>query len=112
MAHFTQDYLDFFKELAANNNKDWFHGNKKRYEASVKKPFEEFVQDIINRTSELDDRFAGEAKKAVFRIYRDVRFSKDKTPYKLNCSAIIAPGGKKRRDGNSWNILRDGARVF
>ena len=84
MAHFTQDYLDFFKELAANNNKDWFHGNKKRYEASVKKPFEEFVQDIINRTSELDDRFAGEAKKAVFRIYRDVRFSNDKTPFKTH----------------------------
>lgn len=112
MAHFTQDYLDFFKELAANNNKDWLHGNKKRYEASVKKPFEEFVQDIINRTSELDDRFAGEAKKAVFRIYRDVRFSKDKTPYKLNCSAIIAPGGKKEGMGIPGIYLEMGPEYF
>ena len=112
MAHFTQDFLDFFKELAANNNKDWFHANKKRHEASVKKPFEDFVQEIINRTSAVDDRFAGEAKKAVFRIYRDVRFSKDKTPYKLNCSAIIAPGGKKEGMGIPGTYLEMGPEYF
>ena len=112
MAHFTQDYLDFFKELAANNNKEWFHANKKRYEASVKKPFEEFIQEIIDRTAKIDDRFAGEAKKAVFRIYRDVRFSKDKTPYKMNCSAVIAPGGRKDGIGYPGMYLEMGPEHF
>ena len=99
MAYFTQDFLDFFKELAANNHKDWFHANKKRYEASVKDPFKLFVQDMIDRAAEVDDRFAGEAKNAIFRINRDVRFSKDKSPYKLQMGAVISPGGKKEGMG-------------
>ena len=81
MTYFTKDFLDFFKELAANNHKDWFHANKKRYEASVKDPFKVFVQDMIDRAAAKDDRFAGEAKNAIFRINRDIRFSKDKSPY-------------------------------
>lgn len=99
MAYFTEDYLQFFKDLAANNNRDWFHDNKKRYEQSVKKPFAEFVQAVIDETSAIDKRFDIEAKKAIFRINRDIRFSKDKTPYKLNCSAVIAPGGRKEGIG-------------
>jgi len=99
MAYFTQDFLDFFKELAANNHKDWFHANKKRYEASVKDPFKLFVQDMIDRTAAKDDRFAGEAKNAIFRINRDIRFSKDKSPYKLQMGAVISPGGRKEGMG-------------
>jgi uncharacterized protein (TIGR02453 family) len=99
MAYFTQDFLDFFKELAANNDKDWFHANKKRYETSVKDPFKAFVQDMIDRTAAIDDRFAGEAKDAIFRINRDIRFSKDKSPYKLQMGAVISPGGRKEGMG-------------
>ena len=99
MAYFTQDFLDFFKELAANNHKDWFHANKKRYEKSVKDPFKVFVQDMIDRAAAVDDRFAGEAKDAIFRINRDIRFSKDKSPYKLQMGAVIAPGGRKEGMG-------------
>lgn len=95
MVYFTPDFLDFFKELAANNNKDWFAQNKKRYELSVKEPFNVFVQDVIDRAAKQDERYAGQAKDAVFRIYKDVRFSKDKTPYKLQMGAVIAPGGRK-----------------
>ncbi len=112
MAYFTKDYLDFFKELAANNQKEWFHANKKRYETSVKQPFEAFIQDVIDSTAKIDKRFEGEAKKAVFRIYRDVRFSKDKTPYKLNCSAIIAPGGRKEGMGIPGMYLEMGPEHF
>lgn len=112
MKFFTEDYLTFFKELAANNNRDWFHANKKRYEVSVKEPFTEFVQEIIDRTSKIDKRFEVDAKQAVFRIYRDVRFSKDKTPYKLNCSAIIAPGGRKEGMGIPGMYLEVGPEHF
>lgn len=97
MAFFTNDYLDFFKELAANNHKDWFDENRKRYQESVKKPFDAFVDAVINEMKKTDSSINIQAKDAVFRINRDIRFSQDKTPYKLNRSAIIAPGGKKNK---------------
>lgn len=97
MAFFTNDYLDFFKELAANNHKDWFDENRKRYQESVKKPFDAFVDAVINEMRKTDSSINIQAKDAVFRINRDIRFSQDKTPYKLNRSAIIAPGGKKNK---------------
>jgi uncharacterized protein (TIGR02453 family) len=95
MAWFTSDFNRFFKELAANNNKDWFDGQRKRYETSVKKPFEGFVAEIIARVSKVGPKLDLSPKDAIFRIHRDVRFSKDKTPYKLHCSAIVSPGGRK-----------------
>lgn len=97
MAFFTNDYLEFFKELAANNHKDWFDENRKRYQESVKKPFDAFVDAVINEMRKTDSSINIQAKDAVFRINRDIRFSQDKTPYKLNRSAIIAPGGKKNK---------------
>lgn len=95
MAYFEKDYFDFFKELAANNNREWFHENKKRYEKSVKLPFQLFVADLIKEVGKLDKKVAIQPKDAIFRINRDIRFTKDKTPYKLNRSAIVSPVGKK-----------------
>ncbi len=101
MAFFTQDFLDFFIELAGNNNKDWFDLNRKRYEQSVKIPFQQFTKHLINYIAEDDSSFKElEPKDCIFRINRDIRFSKDKEPYKLMCSAIISPGGKKSRTIN------------
>lgn len=95
MAHFDKNYMSFFKELAANNNKEWFDINRKRYESSVKKPFENFVTDLIAEVKKTNPKIDILHKDAIFRINRDIRFSKDKTPYKLNRSAIISPVGKK-----------------
>lgn len=95
MAWFTTDYNKFFKDLAKNNNKEWFDANRKRYEASVKKPFEAFVAEAIARIAKHDKAVAIEPKEAIFRINKDIRFSKDKTPYKLEASAIISPAGRK-----------------
>lgn len=95
MPYFTQDFIDFFGELENNNNRDWFKENKKRYEKSVKEPFNDFVQDMIFRVHEVDETIMITPKEAVFRIYRDIRFSKDKTPYKTYASAVISPGGRK-----------------
>lgn len=95
MKYFTPDYLQFFKDLAANNNRDWFQENKSRYESSVKKPFELFVQDLITLVQKHDKSIQIKPSEAIFRINRDIRFSKEKTPYKLNCSAVIAQGGRK-----------------
>ena len=101
MAFFTTDYLNFFIELAANNNKDWFDLNRKRYEQNVKKPFSDFVQHLIHSLAEKDAAFNElEVKNCISRINRDIRFSKDKTPYKMMCSAVVTPEGKKSKAVN------------
>lgn len=95
MAYFTQDYIDFFSELKENNHKEWFHAHKKRYENAVKKPFHDFVQVMIDRVAELDPRVNIDAKDAIMRINKDIRFSKDKTPYNTSMRAIISATGRK-----------------
>ncbi len=101
MAFFTPDFLQFFIDLAPNNHKDWFDLNRKRYENSVKEPFKNFVQHMIAEIAKTDSNFKDlEAKDCIFRINRDIRFSKDKTPYKMNVSAVVAPEGKKSKAVN------------
>ena len=95
MGYFTKDYIDFFKELSANNKKEWFDKNRKRYEASIKEPFKVFVEEIISRMQKDDPAVTLEAKDSIFRINRDIRFSTDKTPYKTHMSALVSAGGKK-----------------
>lgn len=98
MPYFEPAFLAFFKELETNNHRDWFHANKKRYESDVKNPFKSFVQDLIEGLSDLGEPIQMDAKDAIFRINRDVRFSKDKSPYKTQVSALISAGGKKSMD--------------
>jgi uncharacterized protein (TIGR02453 family) len=95
MAWFTNDLNAFFKDLAKNNNKEWFDANRKRYTTSVKEPFHAFVAEVIDQVAKHDKHVRIEPKEAIFRINRDIRFSKDKTPYKLNASAIVSPAGRK-----------------
>lgn len=95
MTPFNKDYVKFLKDLAANNNREWFHANKKRYEESVKKPFEVFIQELIDQVGKKDKLVKITPKEAIFRIHRDIRFSKDKTPYKTNMSAVVNRGGRK-----------------
>lgn len=91
----TSSFLDFLTELKANNNREWFHANKKRFEQEVKQPFEAFVAQVIELMQIHNTNLNITPKEAIFRIYRDTRFSKDKTPYKTNVSAIIGEGGRK-----------------
>ena len=85
-AYFEEDFLDFFTELAFNNEKSWFDVNRKRYEKSVKDPFKAFVVDMIAGIAEFDPSITTDLqpKDVSFRINRDIRFSKDKTPYNLS----------------------------
>ena len=85
----------FLKQLSKNNNKEWFDVNRKTYE-TCKLEFETLIKTIIDKSVVFDKQLAGlEAKKCLFRINKDVRFSKDKSPYKLNMGASINPSGKK-----------------
>jgi uncharacterized protein (TIGR02453 family) len=95
MNWFTNDFNAFFKDLAKNNNKEWFDANRKRYVSTVKEPFEAFVSAAIDQIHKHDRSVLITAKDAIFRINKDIRFSKDKTPYKTSTSAIISATGRK-----------------
>jgi len=87
--------LDFLAQLEGNNNREWFQKNKKQYD-EAKAEVESFVNSIIQDLAKFDDavKFV-EAKDCMFRIFRDVRFAKDKSPYKINMGAWITRAGRK-----------------
>lgn len=87
--------LAFLKKLSKNNNKPWFDANRSSYE-DARGAFAGIVDDVIHRFAKHDPSIATlKAKDCMFRINRDVRFSKDKSPYKTNFGASINSGGKK-----------------
>ena len=90
-----KDTIRFLSSLKKNNNKEWFDVNRKIYEI-VKKDFTDFVAEIITDFGKKDESIAHlQPKDCMFRINRDVRFSKDKSPYKTNMGASFSKGGKK-----------------
>ena len=91
----NQSTLDFIADLQQHNDRDWFNQNKGRYEAA-KQDFEEFLTQLIESASKFEPALKGQqAKETMFRIYRDVRFSNDKRPYKNHICALLADGGRK-----------------
>jgi uncharacterized protein (TIGR02453 family) len=93
--YFSDDFVQFFQQLAENNHKEWFDANRQRYEQQVKEPFRSFVQKLITLIQPHEPELNMKASEAIFRINRDIRFSKDKTPYKLHAGAYISVRGKK-----------------
>jgi uncharacterized protein (TIGR02453 family) len=92
------DTLQFLKGLKLHNDRDWFIKNRPRYE-EVRLNYESFIQSIIDEISVFDPILKGlEAKTCIYRIYRDIRFSNDKTIYKTHLGAFIVRGGKKFGD--------------
>ena len=91
-----QVILDFLKELKENNNREWFNAHKDSY-LKAKKIFEELVTILILKIGEFDEEVKYlTPSECIFRIYRDVRFSPDKSPYKTHFGAYIAPGGGRK----------------
>jgi uncharacterized protein (TIGR02453 family) len=92
----VRDLKRFLFELSESNNRAWFVMNKPRYDI-LRAEFLQFVTQLIKEISKFDPAITGcEPKKALFRINRDVRFGKDKSPYKTNFSASILPSGRKK----------------
>lgn len=100
--------IKFLKELKKNNNKEWFEVNRKQYEAA-KIDFASFVENIIEKYGKKDESIVAlKAKDCMFRINRDIRFSKDKSPYKTNMGASINRGGKQGIFGGYYFHLEPG----
>ena len=86
--------LKFLKALGKNNNREWFEKNKGKY-LEAKNQFDLFVSELLKELTAIDSSLIGlDQKKLTFRIYRDVRFSKDKSPYKKNFGAAFSGNGK------------------
>ena len=93
--------FQFLKDLKKNNDRDWFKANKSRHD-EAKADFEAFLGKLIPALAKFDNSIASlEPKKCIFRIYRDTRFSKDKTPYKTNLGAHLLAGGRKTEHGRA-----------
>ena len=87
--HFSSELFDFLLDLQANNEREWFQAHKGRYEQHVKEPLLQFIQDFEPHLHSISKHFVADPRPnggSMFRIYRDLRFSKDKTPYKTQAA--------------------------
>jgi uncharacterized protein (TIGR02453 family) len=100
--------LDFLKQLQANNNREWFQAHRGEYEAA-QNAFTLLVEELILGLSRYEDLGGIQPRDCIFRIYRDARFGKDKTPYKLNMGAVLARGGKKSPRASYYIHVQPGA---
>jgi len=100
--------LKFLKAVAKNNNRDWFEKNKPTY-LEAKEGFDDFLEALHKDLLKFDDGLSGlNPRKLAFRIYRDVRFSKDKRPYKTNMGAGFSPRGKMEQEPGYYLHLEPG----
>lgn len=100
--------ISFITKLGKNNNKNWFDEHRKEYEAA-KKDFEQFVTLLHAELSKTEPGMSEQkAKDAIFRIFRDVRFSKDKTPYKDHFGAYFSRAGRKAPDAGYYIHIQPG----
>ena len=84
MRYFTPESFAFLRELRENNNREWFAQNKQRYEREVRDPALRFISDFGPHLSRIAPRLVADPRRSMFRIYRDTRFSRDKSPYKTH----------------------------
>lgn len=104
--------LKFLKDLKKNNNREWFEKNRKSYE-SAKEDMAKLVDDVIKQFGKKEEGIAPlTAKECVYRINRDVRFSKNKAPYKNNMAASLIKGGKKSVNAGYYIHIQPGGESF
>lgn len=107
-----QSTLTFLKNLAKNNDREWFEKNRKAYE-TAREDMNRLVDDVIRQFGKKDEHIAPlVAKDCIYRINRDVRFSKNKAPYKNNFAASLIRGGKKSMNAGYYIQIQPGGQSF
>jgi uncharacterized protein (TIGR02453 family) len=96
---FPQEGMAFLRALAKNNRREWFQPRKPVYDEHVKAPMLDLVRRVTSAMLTFAPAYAGDPEKAIFRIYRDTRFSKDKTPYKTHIAAVFHRRGLNMHGG-------------
>ena len=106
---FGPQALPFLRALAFHQTKEWFEANRATYESQLKGPLGDLVEDLSSRFAKSGTPLKGDRKASLFRINRDVRFAKDKSPYKTNLGAVLTRGGAKNDVGLFYvHIAADG----
>ncbi len=107
MGYYTKELFDFLRELSANNNRPWFQANKARFD-HLRGLWLEDLQKMLDSMSEWEPGIRGmTAKESAYRIYRDIRFSLDKTPYKVYFSASMSPTGHRMEHYGGYYLQMD-----
>lgn len=96
---FQRESLAFLRQLKRHNRRDWFEEHKDRYVGDVQSAMRAFVQEMDTRFGRFAPEIVGDTKKSIFRIYRDVRFSKDKSPYKTHAACWFFHRGAGKKVG-------------
>jgi len=99
---FPPETLEFLRGLETNNNREWFQQRKQLFEDKVKGPMAELVEAINHKLMRFAPEHVTEPKAAVYRIYRDTRFSKDKSPYKTHVAAVFPRRGLDKHAGGAY----------
>ena len=108
-AGFGPQAVPFFKALAFHQTKDWFEANRAIYEGEIKGPLGDLVEELAARFVKARTPLKGDRKGSLFRINRDVRFAKDKSPYKTNAGAVLSRSGAKNDPGMLYfHVAADG----
>ena len=110
-AAFTNQTLEFMRDLVANNHREWFHANRSRYDAA-KAELCGVVERVLTNMSAFEPLANTAVKECIFRINRDIRFSKDKSPYKSNLAFAIGPGGRHSGRTDYYVHIQPGNQSF
>jgi len=100
---FAPSALRFFRELAAHNDKQWFEAHRTQYEEEVRAPMRELIEELDVRFARFAPEIGGDPKRSMFRINRDIRFSKDKSPYKTHAACWFHHRSASRKVGGEAN---------
>ena len=111
---FTKETFKFFKDLEENNTREWFEENRTLYEKNVMETAQEYVMEMGERLKSISPKIVAIPKtdKSIFRIYRDVRFSKDKTPYKTHLGIFFWEGPKKKLGNPGYYLQLDKSSIL
>lgn len=115
MSHIKKDLFKFFRDLAKNNDRDWFTRNKPRYERDVKEPLLQFVSDFGPQLRRINPHLVADPRPvggSLFRIYRDVRFSSDKSPYKTHAGVRFPHENSKNVHAPGYYLHLEPGTVF
>jgi len=96
---FSKETLPFLKAIGFHQNREWFHENKPIYERAIKTPMGDLVEDVAERFATAKIPLKGSRKTSLYRVNRDVRFSKNKDPYNTHGSFMLTRSGDKKEDG-------------
>src|SRR5262244_1403005 len=101
---FPKEGLRFLRELKRNNNREWFQEHKRIYEESLKRPMAELIAIVAADFQKFAPEMVASPKSSAYRIYRDTRFSKDKSPYKTHIAAVFPRGGLGKHEGAGFYL--------